>query len=263
MLCFINTIWYFWGNLTLFCLFHFNIISSFWKWQMDFFGAALGISTCITTLNTGCQPSFIVAFRMSLRNYVLKYFVWIFFQEIRLVFILSIEIILCKKYFYWVRVGGWTQPSIKEFSPRSNKRGITSALDQTNGTWTQPSIKQKGHELNPRSNKRDMNSTLDQTNGTWTQPSIKQMGHELNPRSNKWDMNSTLDQTKGTWTQPSIKQMGHELNPWSNKRDMNSTLDQTKGEWTQPSIKQKGNERSPQTNRRGRNFRLQTETTAV
>jgi len=52
ILCFINTNWYFWGNLTVFCLFHFNIISSFWKWQMDFLGAALGISTCITTLKT-------------------------------------------------------------------------------------------------------------------------------------------------------------------------------------------------------------------
>jgi len=51
IICFFNTNWYFWGNLTVFCLFHFNIISCFWKWQMDFLGAALGISTCIPTLN--------------------------------------------------------------------------------------------------------------------------------------------------------------------------------------------------------------------
>ena len=57
ILCFINTYWYFWGNLTVFCLFHFNIISSFWKWQMDFLGAALGISTCITTLIHVCPLS--------------------------------------------------------------------------------------------------------------------------------------------------------------------------------------------------------------
>jgi len=39
---------YFWGNLTVCCLFHFNIISSFWKWQMDFLGAALGFSCLIS-----------------------------------------------------------------------------------------------------------------------------------------------------------------------------------------------------------------------
>jgi len=47
MLSFITN---FWGNLTVFCLFHFNIISSFWKWQMDFWGAALGISKCLISL---------------------------------------------------------------------------------------------------------------------------------------------------------------------------------------------------------------------
>jgi len=36
--------------LAVFCLFHFNIISSFWKWQMDFLGAALGISICLPSL---------------------------------------------------------------------------------------------------------------------------------------------------------------------------------------------------------------------
>jgi len=46
----INKNWYFWGNLTVFCLFHFNIISSFWKWQMDFMGAALAISICLISL---------------------------------------------------------------------------------------------------------------------------------------------------------------------------------------------------------------------
>jgi len=49
MLCFINKNWYFWENLTVFCLFHFNIISSFEndKW---IFGAALRISICLTAL---------------------------------------------------------------------------------------------------------------------------------------------------------------------------------------------------------------------
>ena len=42
---------YFWDNLTVSCLFHFNIISSFWKWQMDFWGAAMGISICLISLN--------------------------------------------------------------------------------------------------------------------------------------------------------------------------------------------------------------------
>ena len=41
---------YFWGNLTVCCLFHFNIISSFWKWQMDFLGAVLGFSICLISL---------------------------------------------------------------------------------------------------------------------------------------------------------------------------------------------------------------------
>jgi len=41
---------YFWGNLTVFCLFLFNIISSFFKWQMDIWGAALGISICLISL---------------------------------------------------------------------------------------------------------------------------------------------------------------------------------------------------------------------
>ena len=46
-----------WGNLTVFCLFHFNIISSFWKWQMDFLGAALGISICLLSLSLDCKDA--------------------------------------------------------------------------------------------------------------------------------------------------------------------------------------------------------------
>ena len=37
--------------LTVFCLFHFNIISKFWKRQMDFLGAALSISICLISLS--------------------------------------------------------------------------------------------------------------------------------------------------------------------------------------------------------------------
>jgi len=39
LLCFITKEWYFWGNITIFYLFIFNIMmASFWTWQMTIFG---------------------------------------------------------------------------------------------------------------------------------------------------------------------------------------------------------------------------------
>jgi len=38
LLCFITKEWYFWGNITIFHLFCFNMIASFWTWQMTILG---------------------------------------------------------------------------------------------------------------------------------------------------------------------------------------------------------------------------------
>ena len=37
MLLFFTKEWYFWGNITVFYLFNFNIIASFWTWHTDYF----------------------------------------------------------------------------------------------------------------------------------------------------------------------------------------------------------------------------------
>jgi len=38
ILFFITKDLYFWGNITMFYLFYFNIIASFWTWQIGYFG---------------------------------------------------------------------------------------------------------------------------------------------------------------------------------------------------------------------------------
>ena len=43
MLCFITNEWYFWSNITIIYLFCFNMIASFWTWQMTIFGLLLAI----------------------------------------------------------------------------------------------------------------------------------------------------------------------------------------------------------------------------